>query len=193
MRTTLHFLLWRLGLRPAESQTSPAERACLERHARGRRRLAEIGVFQGVTTARLRAAMAPDGVLVAVDPFPRGRLGVSLHRRIARRVVAAVPRGTVLWLETSGAEAVRDPRVLAAPFDFLFIDGDHSWQGIAGDWQGWTPLLAPGAVVGLHDSRATDGAESERFTREVVLRDPRFRVVEELETLTVLEAGARTG
>lgn len=72
MRVIAHFARWLVGLVPAETQTTPAERACLVHHAAGCRRLVEIGVWHGVTTAALRAAMASDGMLYAVDPFPRG-------------------------------------------------------------------------------------------------------------------------
>ncbi|OLE02278.1 MAG: hypothetical protein AUI36_43495 [Cyanobacteria bacterium 13_1_40CM_2_61_4] len=47
--------------------------------------LAEIGVWHGVTTCRLRSKMASDGVLFAVDPYPIGCLGFSAQRYIARK------------------------------------------------------------------------------------------------------------
>ncbi|WP_425410243.1 class I SAM-dependent methyltransferase [Hyphococcus sp.] len=37
-------------------------------------------------------------------------------------------------------------------FDFLFIDGDHSYEGCTDDLNNWFPLLAPGGHVLLHDS-----------------------------------------
>jgi hypothetical protein len=75
--------------------------------------------------------------------------------------------------------------------DFLFIGGDDSYEGLRADWQSWTPLTAPGGIVALHDScssaaRQIDDAGSARFTREVVVADPRFHVVEVVDTLTVL-------
>jgi hypothetical protein len=75
--------------------------------------------------------------------------------------------------------------------ELVFIDGDHSWQGIASDWAGWSPLIASGGHIALHDSRSVPkfpvDADSVRFTQTVVLQDPRFRVVEEIESLTVVE------
>ena len=91
MLNSLHFIRYLLGLAPALTQTTDAERACLRRHAQGKRRLAEIGVFHGVNTRAFREAMAPDGVLLAVDPFPRrffGIRGYGWARRIAHREVA---------------------------------------------------------------------------------------------------------
>ena len=77
----------------------------------------------------LRHVMAPDGVLFAIDPFPGGRAGLSYQRPIAHGEVRRVRNGTVVWLRTTGALAASDPRVAAAPFDFIFIDSDHTFDG----------------------------------------------------------------
>jgi predicted O-methyltransferase YrrM len=192
MSVLKHFVLWNLGLAGATTQTTAAERDCLARHATGRRRLAEIGVWHGVTTARLRAAMAEDGEIWAVDPYPPGRLGFSVQLRIARATVRRVPRGSVVWQRCTGVEAAARRRDSGAgPVDFIFIDGDHSYDGLRGDWEAWSPLVAPGGIVALHDSRPTPdrdiaSAGSVRYTSEVVLRDPSFDRAETVDSLTVL-------
>jgi len=187
-----HFGLWCLGLARAETQTTETERACLARHASGRKRLAEIGVWHGVTTRLLRSVMAADGVLFAIDPYRPGRLGFSTQRVIARTGVGKVRNGQVVWLRTTGVEAARDPRVLAGGIDYVFIDGDHSYEGIRNDWESWSPLLKTGGVVCLHDSQAYPGrgiedAGSVRYTREVIVHDPHFQLIDMEETVTVLQ------
>src|SRR5262249_18821105 len=142
--------LWCLGLAGPETQTTETERACLARHAAGRRRVAEIGIWHGVTTCLLRSVMAPDGILFAVDPYPAGRLGFSTQRVIARSAVGRMRNGMVLWLRTTGALAARDKQVVAGGVDYVFIDGDHSYDGLRGDWEGWAPLVVPGGTVCLH-------------------------------------------
>jgi len=192
MRVTTHFLLWALKLARPETQTSEAERATLARHAAGKERLVEIGVWHGVTTKVLLKAMAPDGLLLAVDPYPTGRFGFSVQRVIAQREIASAADGSVEWQRLTGVDAAR---LYAAserpPVDFIFIDGDHSYDGLRGDWEAWSPLVAPGGVIALHDSRSSaerdiEGAGSVIFTRESILRDPRFRLVESVDTLTIM-------
>ena len=63
----------------------------------------------------------------------------------------------------------------------------HSWEGIKGDWDGFSVLISSGGIIALHDSRNRGGCGSERFTNEVILQDPRFHVVETEHSLTVLE------
>ena len=192
MRVTTHFLLWALKLARAETQTSEAERATLARHAAEKKRLVEIGVWHGVTTKLLRNAMAPDGLLLGVDPYPKGRFGFSVQRVIAQREIARATVGTVEWQRLTGVEAAR---LYAAskrpPVDFIFIDGDHSYEGLQGDWEAWSPLVAPQGIIALHDScssaeRNIEDAGSVIFTRESILPDPRFRLVESVDTLTIM-------
>lgn len=38
------------------------------------------------------------------------------------------------------------------PFDFAFIDGDHTYEGIRSDWLGYSPLVRPGGLVAFHDT-----------------------------------------
>lgn len=181
---------------PASTQTTRAERKALADHCAGRRLVVEIGVWHGVTTKRLRAAMADTGELWAVDPYPIGRLGISFQRMVAHSEVDSLENGQVRWIERTGVEAAklwgteRRP-----PLDFIFIDGDHSWEGIEGDWHAWSGLVAVGGLVALHDSRSTparviDDAGSVRFTQNVILTHPGFRVRCEVDSLTIVE---RTG
>ena len=193
MSVLVHFLKWSVGLEHAETQTTAGERDCLTRHAASRRVLAEIGVWHGVTTAGLRRAMAADGVLYAVDPYPIGRLGFNVQRQIARQEVGRVPNGRVEWMRTTGAEAARAlADATRGRLEFVFIDGDHSYDGLHADWVGWSALVAPRGIVALHDSRPCPArpihdAGSVRFTAEVIRRDLRFTVIDEQDSLTVLE------
>lgn len=192
MRPLPHFLLWLAGVRAAETQTTDRERAALARHAAGRARVVEIGVWHGVTTSVLRRAMARDGVLWAVDPFPPGRLGFSLQQPIARSEVRRVRNGEVRWIRTTGERAAGIHHHEGGPgVDLIFIDGDHSYDGLVRDWMAWSPLVVRGGVVCLHDSRSTperriDDAGSVRATAEIVRTDPAFELVEEIDSLTIV-------
>ncbi|MGL6075791.1 MAG: class I SAM-dependent methyltransferase [Fimbriiglobus sp.] len=188
----VHFAKWVVGLASAETQTTVAERACLTKYASGRKRLAEIGVWHGVSTRQLREVMAPDGTFFAIDPYPVGRLGFSTQKVIAQSGVAKVRRGDVIWLRTTGQAAANEPSVLEKPIDFLFIDGDHSYDGLRVDWESWSGLIASGGIIGLHDSRPTPSrpihdAGSVRYTAEVIRLDSRFIVIDEVDSLTVLQ------
>lgn len=183
-----HFLRWLVGRAAAETQTSAAEQAAIARHAAGRRRCVEIGVWHGVNTLRIRAAMDPAGVVTGVDPFPPGRLGFSIPRWIALAETARSSNGRLRLIRKTSREAALGWN---EPVDFLFIDGDHTYDGLRADWNAWRPHLVLGGIVCLHDSHPTEArpihdAGSVRFTDEVILWDPRYEIIEVVETLTVL-------
>ncbi len=133
--------------------------------------------------------MAETGVLYAVDPYPIGRLGFSMQRIIAEREVGRVKRGKISWIRLRGCEAANTV-LQGGLVDFIFIDGDHSWEGISSDWRAWSAGLSPGGFIALHDSVSGGVADisdagSVRFTREVVACDSRYELVDTVDTLTV--------
>lgn len=188
-----HYLKWKLGASSAYSQTSLSERQCLRKYATGKNKIVEIGVFEGVNTKNFREVMKPDGLIIAVDPYPRtlgGLLGFGWIRRIAHSEVEDVSRGNVIWLETLGHLAPTAEKVKSQlPIDFIFIDGDHSYEGLRGDWEAWSDCIEPGGIVALHDSANFKDMipGSQRFTQENVLKDKRFSLIEVVDTLTVLK------
>ena len=74
--------------------------------------------------------------------------------------------------------------------DFVFVDGDHSYDGLRVDYEGFSPLIAKGGIIALHDSMPTDhcpaDAGSVRFTRDVILKDPGVERIEVVDSLTIL-------
>jgi len=181
------WLAQNFGADSADTQTTEAERACLARHARGRREVVELGVMDGVTTALLRSVMAGNGTVTGIDPHPPGRLGVSFERLIARRQLRRYANGRAVLLRQTSYDAAAQ---WTRPIDFLFIDADHCWSAIERDWREWAGHVAVGGVIALHDSQTVPDRpdhDSVRFTREVVLEDDRFVVVDVVDSLTVLE------
>jgi predicted O-methyltransferase YrrM len=191
MSVLLHLIKWQLGLAPAEIWTTENERACLTRHAAGKRRLVEVGVWHGGTTRQLRQAMSHEATLYAVDPFPKGRLGFSIPRLVARREVRQVPKGRVIWVRQTGEAAARMAMMHdQPPIDFVFIDNAQTYDHLRVEWEAWSPVVGAGGIIALHDTRpGPDGAPlqtSEIYAREVVRKDARFTTVDEVDTLTVL-------
>jgi predicted O-methyltransferase YrrM len=119
------------------------------------RRMLEIGTANGGSLFTFARTCAPDARVISVD-LHHGEFGggypawkVPLYRAFARR-------GQRLHLVRgdSHAAATRDRvRELLAgePLDFLFIDGDHTYDGVRADFDSYSPLVRPGGLVGFHD------------------------------------------
>jgi predicted O-methyltransferase YrrM len=175
----IHYFRHWLGLDEARTQTTVAERQCLSRHAKGKRRAAEIGVFEGVSTKAIRKGMDGSGKLFAVDPFPPGRVGISWNYLIARKELG----DAVEFVRLKSADAAR---VISGSFDFVFIDGDHSMETITKDWTAWSPRVVPNGVVCLHDTRMRPELGSQQYFETTISRDTRFAIVEQMDSLSVL-------
>ena len=185
-KNALHCLGHLLRLCPAHSQLTPAERECLARYAGGKRLAVEIGVYHGASTALIRQQMSPGGRIVGIDPHPAGRLGFSLERAVAQREIGR-HRGAVVELlrMTSNEAATRWNEEI----DLLFIDGDHSWRGIADDWTSWSQFVSIGGIALLHDTQPRldrPDLESVAYYRQVITRDQRFATLEISDTISVL-------
>ena len=188
--SAIHALRCVLGLDQPHTQTTQPERAALARWATGRRRAAEIGVYEGRTTRVIAEVLADNGELFAVDPFFPGRLGICWGRVIARKYLAgSAYRSKVRWVEQLSHEAAP---VVPDDLDFLFIDGDHSLQGIERDWTAWSGKLAMGGIVALHDTRVPPhnprvaDLGSHRYFESHIRHDHRFELVEQVDSLSIM-------
>lgn len=121
------------------------------------RTVLEIGTFGGGTTFLFARVATPDALLVTVDADggPGGALGRLAPLELICRALAG-PRQRVVPLLRSDShrlktlEAVK--RILAGrPLDFLFVDGDHSTEGVRADIALYLPLLRPGGIAAFHD------------------------------------------
>ncbi len=138
----------------SESLTYPDQIRVIEKYARGKQELVEVGVCFGGTSKILRSVMAEDGRLHLVDPFPamlnqewKGKKLVP-SLKIARINVESVPRGTVVWYVQTSEAASKNFSGLA---DFVFIDGLHDYESVKLDWRCWGPKVKQGGIVLFHD------------------------------------------
>jgi predicted O-methyltransferase YrrM len=115
----------------------------------------EIGLHLGGTFFLWSRAAAPDAHLIAIDIKPVGRLGMwSSFSFVRRGFAVGSQRVTLLMDSDSHSEATRQ-RIAALldgrAVDFLFIDGDHSCEGVWQDFNMYSPFVAPGGLVAFHD------------------------------------------
>jgi len=54
--------------------------------------------------------------------------------------------------------------------DFLFIDGDHAYDGVRRDFEMYSPLVKPDGLIGFHDIANPKYPGVPRFWEEVRLR-----------------------
>ena len=119
------------------------------------RRVLEIGTAKGGTLYLWTCLATPDATIVSVD-LPAGKYGGGYSpQRAAIYKRFALPQQKVHLLRAdSHAPETRDRVVelfAGESVDFLFLDGDHSYEGVKQDWQYFAPLVRPGGLIAFHD------------------------------------------
>jgi predicted O-methyltransferase YrrM len=121
------------------------------------RRVLEIGTAAGGTLLLLTRVSAPDAHLVSID-FPEGHFGGGYNplRSLLYRSFAH-SRQLISPLRADSHRPETHRRLAALlegePLDFLFIDGDHTAEGVRRDFADYAPLVRPGGLIALHDIR----------------------------------------
>jgi predicted O-methyltransferase YrrM len=118
----------------------------------------EIGTARGGTLFLFSRVARPDAVLVTID-FPggegsfggnpaharRGRLYRSMRRE--RQRVEFIAADSHLPATRERVVELLDGRAL----DLLFIDGDHTYEGICADYELYAPLVRRDGLIAFHD------------------------------------------
>ena len=129
----------------AHADQKPRERVLLYAlvFALAPRRCLEIGVRWGGGSRIIHAALADlaHGHLVSIDPAPALEFDWQLLADRATLIIGSSP-----------ADLPRCRTAADGPFDFVFIDGDHSEAACFADLQGVAEITAPGANILLHDA-----------------------------------------
>lgn len=157
------------------------------------RRIVEIGSASGGSLFLLARVSAPGAKLVSVDlPAAPGSPGYPAWREELYRAFAGPGRTIELVRADSHAVATaeRVRSILGEPADVVFIDGDHTYAGVARDYELYSPLARPGGLVAFHDIVAdhktrlgietrNDSGEVHRFWSEVRGRGNATEIVDQ--------------
>ena len=119
-------------------------------------RVLEIGTSRGGTFYLWTRLAGDEATLISVDLPPSWALD-DPEEALTRKVFKSFRRGEQVlhFVRLDSHLAETRCEVVAAlagtPLDFLFIDGDHSYEGVRRDFLDYGPLVRPGGLVAFHD------------------------------------------
>jgi cephalosporin hydroxylase len=108
----------------------------------------EIGSALGGTSFLLARAAAPTALVAFIDQaFDGARTGaLRLFAGKNQKVVCIGGSSTDPGVRRDLERALGGRRL-----DFLLIDGDHSYEGVAADFARYSPLVRAGGLIAFHD------------------------------------------
>lgn len=131
--------------------------------------IVEIGRFKGGSTFLFAAAMDEGSRLYSYDwdgspmvPLPKSD-GTSRYPAQGTRELDQALRGALARyeLEQRVHLLVADSQTSAPPqdtCDLVFVDGDHSYEGVTADFHNWAPHISVGGHLLFHDAIPRDFA-----------------------------------
>ena len=185
-----HFAKFILGLNEPRTQTTPREQNAIIKYCKNCMIAVEIGVFEGYNTLNIVKSMDEKGILYAIDPFYKGKLGFCYGELISSRYVAGSGYSAkVNFIKKLSSEAVRD---VPDNIDFIFIDGDHSYNGIKTDWELWSGKLKKGGIIALHDTNfygmnpSVKSLGSFTYYNDLIRHNKNFELLETVDSMNIL-------
>lgn len=114
---------------------------------RSSQRLLEIGTYDGNTTLQMGWNTSEDAVIHTLD-LPDDQLDFVLERR---RYVNTLVEKKITQHYGDSKNYNFGKFAEEGPLDFIFIDGDHSYEAVKNDTEKALEILAPGGCILWHD------------------------------------------
>lgn len=163
--------------------------------------LIEIGTGYGACACLMLLSSKPSATVHSIDPFEQDTHGTwqssaAQARQHVQNAAAVLGFNAARWILHEGYshEVAYGARDAGVTVDFVFVDGDHTYEGVRQDVEDWLPMLRVGGALLIHDSRRLPDMPAEEFHRgwpgptavaDELRSDPRVELVEEAYSLTI--------
>ena len=150
----------------------------------GVKKFMEIGTDQGGTFAIWSKLSVADDKRISVD-MPHGNYGVD-HYDVNKRdeFLRSLGSDVTMIHGDSHSEGIKNrvgEMLNEGELDFLFIDGDHSYEGVKKDYEDYNKYVKPGGWIGFHDIKDTEYHRSANCRVDILWNELRGEKVEFLD------------
>lgn len=115
----------------------------------------EIGTAGGGSLFMLSQVIENDGTLISID-LPNGQFGGGYPKSRITLYNSFAKTGQKIELirqDSHSLESLKRVKMTLKDneLDFLFIDGDHSYEGVKKDYELYAPLVKKSGLIAFHD------------------------------------------
>lgn len=201
LRAVSEYVLMDEALKSVEGWLAPYEGYLLyllARYGEGAGEIVEVGSFMGLSTCWLAfgSSLAGREKVTAVDTFkgsPQQQLGEQYESEVIVREGSTL-RVFKENIQRMGLSGHVDPmegksreisETWTKPIRLLFIDGDHSYEQCAMDFQCWSPFVVPHGCIAFHDCGSWPGVT--QFYNELMNRNDAYCEVAAANSIRVIQ------
>jgi predicted O-methyltransferase YrrM len=152
----VNFIFDRFGglIRPAQIRSEITDLAAIVKDLKPKT-VMEIGTANGGSLFLFSRLADPNATIVSVD-LPGGRFGGGYPAwkiKLYQAFHLSGQKMDLLRVDSHSSETLEKVKNIfhGVPVDFLFIDGDHTYQGVKKDFELYSPLVRKGGVIAFHD------------------------------------------
>ena len=192
-----HFIRVKLKIDKPHTQTSFAEQELIKKYSSGRKKAVEIGVFEGYNTALIAESLIEEGVLYAIDPFFKGRLGFSYNKLISHKYLKNLGLyNKIVWIEDFSNLAIDK---IPDDIDFIFVDGDHSFDGVKKDFELYSQRLSINGLIAFHDARIFEKGWTKenwgpvKLVNEIIIPSKKWSIIAQVDSLIIVKRISQVG
>jgi len=148
-------------------------------------RLLEIGTEKGGTLFLFSRVASHDATIISVD-LPGGPFGGGYSQwreSLYKSFFLPGQKGHLVRKDSHDPRTLRLVKSIlqGEQLDFLFIDGDHTYDGVKRDFEMYAPLVRKGGLIGFHDivpNPREPAIEVSRFWEEIRAEFRHYEIVE---------------
>jgi len=131
---------------------------------------AEIGSYLGASSCFISAGIARSGKLYCIDTWGNHAMAYNESdgndtNLVEKDTYAEFRKNTeqyrdrIIELRGWSTEVIDELKKKEPVLDFLFIDGDHNYEGVKKDWDLYRPLCTKNTLVAFHDTGWAEGVQ----------------------------------
>lgn len=144
------------------SHLTISERIALYELSKKAGTIAEIGSYVGASACCFGAAARKTGrkTIVCIDTWNNDAMTEGSRDTWSEfRGNTSSFSNHVIPVRGFSTEVVEEVRKITPSLDLLFIDGDHSYEGVKADWEAYKEFLSAGSIVIFHDYGWAEGVK----------------------------------
>lgn len=145
-----------------KSHLTTQERVHLNRLANNKAHILEVGSYIGASACCFGAEIKRIGTgkIFCIDTWNNDAMSEGNRDTFSEFSKNTAPFSEfIIPVRGFSTEVVEQVARQANHLDLLFIDGDHSYEGVKADWEAYKHFLKPGSLVVFHDYGWAEGVK----------------------------------